>query len=346
MTYPSTRLDVAKTPPRQSWRSQAGGTDRRTRDPGMEPWSAPPSTSSAGDLSVNGGKQPQRHPEYQELDHERLDDRARRSLSSTPRPLVRWAGSKQKLLPQLVPGLPKHFVRYFEPFFGGGSLFFLLTPSRAVVNDACAELIETHRAVRDRPDLVWRYLQRLDPLDREQFYHVRQRRSSGRFTRAAEFLFLNRAGWNGLYRVNSRGEYNVPYGLPRTRNIVDKENLLACSEALRGGIELRSDDFEGVVDRADDGDLVFLDPPYVTGHNNNGFIDYNETLFSWEDQRRLAASAKRAVKRGARVLVTNAHHDAVLQLYSTFALRDLSRSSTLASRTSARRRVQEALLVG
>lgn len=295
---------------------------------------------------MTGGNQLQRHPDYQELDHDRLADRARRYLSSAPRPLVRWAGSKQRLLTQVVPDLPKQFVRYIEPFFGGGSLFFLLEPSQAIINDTCSELIETYSAVRDRPDLVWRYLRRLNPLDREQFYHVRQQRSAGRFTRAAEFLFLNRAGWNGLYRVNSKGEYNVPYGLPRTRNIVERANLLACSNALRGGIELQICDFEDVVDRADNGDLVFLDPPYVTGHNNNGFIDYNETLFSWEDQRRLAASAKRAVKRGARVLVTNAHHDAVLELYGTFVLRDLSRSSTLAGRTRARRRVQEALLVG
>ena len=149
------------------------------------------------------------------LEPERLVARAERTLSALPRPFLRWAGSKQRLLRQLVPLLPPSYNTYFEPFVGAGSLFFLLQPTRAVLGDTCSELIETYRAVASDSDGV-KHLSDLNPLDRTQYYLVRTDRATAPIPRAAEFIYLNRAGWNGLYRVNSRGEFNVPYSVLRS----------------------------------------------------------------------------------------------------------------------------------
>jgi DNA adenine methylase len=147
--------------------------------------------------------------------------------------------------------------------------------------------------------------------------------------------------------VNSEGRFNVPFGRPKTLNIVEPENLRACSSVLRGrDVRLAVRDFADALEGVQRGDLVYLDPPYVTRHNNNGFIDYNEKLFSWSDQERLARVAKKLVCRGAHVLVSNADHDDVIALFSDFQHVAFSRSSTLASDSTKRGKVQEALFVG
>ncbi len=265
-------------------------------------------------------------------------------MSATPRPFLRWAGSKRSLLAHFVDVLPTTFRQYHEPFLGSGSLFFLLQPERAILSDACGELVETFLAVRDKPGLVLRYISELK-IDREVFYAVRANRSLGRYKRAAEFIYLNKACWNGLYRVNSNGHFNVPYGAPRSANVIDRLNLRRCAEVLsRPGVNIKQASFLETLSDVQDGDLVFLDPPYVTGHNNNGFVDYNETLFSWGDQVEAARAATAAASRGAHVIVTNAYHDDVLALYPGFSVKPLSRASTLASNSAKRRQVEEAVI--
>ena len=279
-----------------------------------------------------------------EVDLVELAERSRLSLSAQPRPFVRWAGSKRPLLPHIVSVMPRQYGAYHEPFLGGGSLFFLLQPQRARLSDSCTELIATFEAVREDARAVVRHLRPWRP-DPDFFYALRKSRSRGRYRRAAEFIYLNKTCWNGLYRVNSRGEFNVPYGLPKTDYILDEDNLIACGRALsHPGVSIRCCDFDRALDDVASGDLVFLDPPYVTTHNNNGFIDYNKQLFSWDDQVRLAARARELACRGAHVIVTNAHHADVLRLYEGFNVRPVSRSSTLAANPSKRSRVNEALL--
>lgn len=276
---------------------------------------------------------------------EEIGQKSKQSLTVAPRPFLRWAGSKQKLLSSLIGHLPKEFSNYIEPFLGGGAIFFLLRPTRAIISDASVDLVRTYRAVRDAPEAVLRHLQPLKPLNREQYYRVRSKRSNTRFKRAAEFIYLNRACWNGIYRVNMKGQFNVPYGSPLTNFIVDSENLRACARAMKSAnVKILDGDFESIVDKAVEGDFVFLDPPYVTGHNNNGFIDYNRKLFNWADQVRLAEVAHEAADRGARVMITNANHDSVLNLYPDFNVVEIKRYSTLAGRASSRRVVTEALI--
>jgi len=273
-----------------------------------------------------------------------LRQRSLRSLSATPRAFLRWAGSKRAVLPQLVEVLPERFRTYREPFLGSASLFFLLQPKRAVLTDSCAELISTFLAVRDSPDTILRYLAPLRP-DKQMFYEIRANRSHGAIKRAAEFIYLNKTCWNGLYRVNAAGQFNVPYGAPKSDFIISPANLRACSAALAGSeVHLDVAGFEEAMTDVEEGDLVFLDPPYVTRHNNNGFVDYNERLFSWEDQIRAAECAAQAAGAGAHVIVTNAYHDDVLALYPGFDVTPLQRHSTLAGASIARGPVTEAIL--
>ncbi|MEX0873918.1 MAG: Dam family site-specific DNA-(adenine-N6)-methyltransferase [Actinomycetota bacterium] len=280
----------------------------------------------------------------QRIDRAELASQAPRTLSAVPRAFLRWAGSKRALLDQIVESLPESYGTYYEPFLGSGSLFFLLQPTRARLSDRCEPLIETFCAVRDGADRVWAHLKPLAP-SRELYYRLRSEDSRGRYKRAAVFIYLNKTCWNGLYRVNSDGIFNVPYGLPKSKTIASPENLKACSDLLaQPQIKLRSCDFEAALRSASKGDLVFLDPPYVTLHNNNGFVDYNHTIFSWDDQLRLSRVAKQLARKGVNVIVTNAYHDDVLNLYRGFSVQQLHRRSTIASESSHRRSTTEALL--
>ena len=245
----------------------------------------------------------------------------------------------------MVPRLPARFRTYFEPFLGAGSLFFLLEPTNAVLADTNLELIETYRAVRDNPSAILNQLTHFDLMDRDAYYRIRDTEAPGRFQKAARFIYLNRACWNGLYRVNSKGRFNVPYGAPTSPNIVDEAVMFACSQALsRPGVELLHADFELSVGTSSSEDLIFLDPPYVTGHNNNGFIDYNEQLFCWSDQIRLARIASDLQRVGAHVLITNAYHSDLLDLYPRFNFDVLSRHSTLAGNSDYRKVTEEVLI--
>lgn len=280
------------------------------------------------------------------VDRDVIASRARRYMSATPRPFVKWAGSKRALLPQIVPYLPDSFTSYHEPFLGGGALLLLLQPTNAVVNDSAPELVNAWRSVRSDVDGVYRSAIR-NRLEKAEYYRVRANRSTDAVERAGEFLFLNRGCFNGIYRVNARGEFNVPWGAPKSASIVDEVNLRAVSSFLNeASIDVILGDFEPVVDGAGLGSLVFLDPPYVTRHNSNGFVDYNERIFSWADQVRLALAAERARRRGSHVLVTNAMHSDVTGLYPSFKTIEITRASTLAGDSTKRARSSEVLLVG
>jgi DNA adenine methylase len=271
-------------------------------------------------------------------------DRATRPNSALPRPFLRWAGSKRLVLCQIADILPRSIASYHEPFLGSGALFFLLQPQRAVISDLCQELINTFSAVRDNPRLIATHISHLGP-DKATFYALRANPSTGRFKRAAHFIYLNKVCWNGLYRVNSRGQFNVPYGQPKSPVIADPTNLMACSNALRApDVRLSCLDFEENLSSCSRGDLAFLDPPYVTSHSNNGFVDYNEKLFSWADQVRLAKTARRLAQAGVHVVVCNADDRRIRRLYPDFGAKRYHRHSTLSSNPKSRVVVSELIL--
>jgi DNA adenine methylase len=262
------------------------------------------------------------------------------------RPFLRWAGSKRKLLTHLKPFIPAQWNKYYEPFLGGGSMFFYLGPKCAEISDASLPLIEVYKAAKRNPDDILRFIRPLKP-NKKTFERLKRYEPRNETNRAAQFIFLNKACWNGLYRVNSDGLFNVPFGLPKTDFVISETNFLKCTAQLRRRqISIKHQDFEEIAPRVGPGDFVFLDPPYVTSHNMNGFIDWNESLFSWKDQVRLAEMATKFAKARVNVLVTNADHADIRELYQGFGNRRFVRHSTLASDKSRRIKTSEAIFFG
>jgi DNA adenine methylase len=225
-------------------------------------------------------------------------------------------------------------------------MFFYLCPAKAEISDVSDRLIELYRAVRRHPEGILKYLRPLRP-SRTAFNRIKKLKPQSDYELAGSFIFLNRACWNGLYRVNSDGVFNVPYGWPKTNVLIDENNFRQCATQLRRrSVTIRCQDFEEIGDRVCKGDFVFFDPPYVTSHNMNGFVDWNERLFSWKDQIRLALLTRRLIAKGANVLVTNADHEDVRELYRGIYYKKLLRYSTLAADKSRRTQTSEAIFVG
>ncbi len=264
-----------------------------------------------------------------------------RSNGTPVAPLFKWTGGKRWLAPYAASRLPS-FHRYQEPFAGGAALFFEIQPRRATLADINPELINAYVAIRDRPAQVADQLRRLR-INQNTYDRVRRADPSASCERAARFIYLNRTAFNGIYRVNREGVFNVPFGCKPSTTLPDLHLLQRVADRLKGA-SLYVRDFAVSIGHARPGDLVYVDPPYVTHHNNNGFRRYNERIFSWEDQVRLAESCKRAADRGVHVLVSCADHVEVIDLYSGFWYETVQRQSAISASVGGRRSVSECLL--
>ena len=250
-------------------------------------------------------------------------------------PFLKWAGGKRWFVYAYSDLLPSSFNRYIEPFLGSGVVYFHLQPRRAVLADVNSELINTYTAIRDRPDLIKRYLADHQlKHSKRHYYAVRDSRTFSPFTGAARTIYLNRTGWNALYRVNLNGIFNVPQG-SKSSVMLPTDDFDRVSQILKRA-KLLASDFESVIDNARKNDFIFVDPPYTVNHNLNGFLKYNEKIFSWDDQVRLRDSIDDAVRRGVKVLMTNADHESIRELYDDFELVSLERSSVIAASTQHR----------
>lgn len=260
-------------------------------------------------------------------------------------PFLKWAGGKRWLSQRIIELIPHNYSTYYEPFLGSGAVYFELTPSKAVLSDLNEDLISTYQAIREDwskvEDTLAVHHRKHSP---DYYYHVRQQQLRKTHTKAAQFIYLNRTCWNGLYRVNLKGEFNVPIGT-KSNVILTSDNFQSVAKTLKN-TELVCGDFEKTINRAKKNDIVFADPPYTVHHNYNGFIKYNENIFKWEDQVRLSEALKRAASRGAKVIMTNANHDSVRKLYSSgFLLEPISRRSVIAGAATARKSFEELLIV-
>jgi DNA adenine methylase len=263
-------------------------------------------------------------------------------ISDKIKPFLKWAGGKQWLSHRLIKIIPENRYTFYEPFLGGGSLFFAARPKLAILGDTNARLIETYIMVRDCPHDVIQILSEW-PNEKEVYYQVRSKEYSDKSQRAAQFIYLNKSCWNGLYRVNQEGKFNVPFGNNK-RDIYNEKHILQASNILKN-TTLVCYDFQEVVETAKTGDFVYLDPPYTVIHSKNGFRRYNEKLFSWNDQVRLANAARDLAKRGCHVVVSNADNEKVLELYPDFIHLRLVRHSTIAANALRRRQTQESLFL-
>ncbi len=258
-------------------------------------------------------------------------------------PFLKWAGGKRWFVQDHFHLFPKRFRSYYEPFLGSAAVYFFLAPKRAVLSDINGELINAYTALRKRPDLVWRYLRVHDQNhSKSYFYDVRATVPRSEFARASRTIYLNRTCWNALYRVNRNGDFNVPIGSKKSA-LLPSDDFRQTAEVLQNA-DLRVCDFDVTIGAAGKGDFVFVDPPYTVNHNLNGFLKYNEKIFSWQDQLRLRDSVENATIRGAKVLITNADHSTVRKLYRGFSKERVSRSSVIAA-SSEYRGLQSELVI-
>ncbi len=255
--------------------------------------------------------------------------------------LLKWPGGKRALLKDILPFVPSLFNRYYEPFLGGGSLFFALHPSQAVLADSNAELINCYTQVRDFPEEVITQLLKMKNT-KEDYYAIRESTPTDDISRAARLIYLMTLSFNGIHRVNAQGHFNVPYSYDENAQHCNADKIRAVSAALSSA-KLLNSDFEEAVSDAREGDFIYFDPPYTVAHGNNGFLKYNAHIFSWKDQIRLATVACDLADRGCYVLVSNADHYSIRELYSNFNVQVITRSSAIAASVQYRRKITECL---
>jgi len=239
-----------------------------------------------------------------------------------PRPFLRWAGGKTKSIPFLRAHKPSNFSRinrYFEPFLGAGSLFFSLVPQKAILSDINKELIECYKAIQRNPILIFKYLSNHSGKTSERYYYEMRNRynnSKPSLYKAALFIYLNKTCFNGIWRVNKKGDFNVPYGKQEHPSIPSKEELLRISEVLARA-EIIHSNYKDIIDKVQKEDFVYLDPPYPPLSNTSNFTQYTSDGFTEKDHEELALFAKELAQKGCYVLISNSDTGYIRSLYQS-----------------------------
>jgi DNA adenine methylase len=260
-------------------------------------------------------------------------------------PFLKWAGSKRWLLSSIKALGPSSFDAYYEPFLGSGSTYFAVAAGhQAYLSDKIPGLIECYEQVRDQPQTVYdRY--NSWPTDEETYYRIRATTFTSAPTRAARFIYLNKLCFNGLYRENQSGEFNVPYGRPKTSNIVSLPALLDASKTLGDRATFGTGDFENALQGCQRNDYVYLDPPYVNIDKSRAFAGYNASAFTWRDQQRLCDTFYQLQSAGVHVVMSNANHEAISDLYKRNTQVVIPRYSSMSSSAKTRGLSSELLIL-
>lgn len=267
---------------------------------------------------------------------------------SRARPFIKWVGGKGQLMEELHSRLPWKYKRYFEPFVGGGALLFSLQPEEAFIFDTSPELINTYRVIKNS---VEQLIEELKPhiYDRDYYYKLRDIDRSEEFkswspvARAARFIYLNKTCFNGLYRVNSKGEFNVPFGRYNNPTILDADNLRACNEVLQK-VEIHLNSFEEIEESLQDEDFVYFDPPYSPVSDTSNFTSYTATGFDLGMQRRLYDLCCRLDKRGIAFMLSNSAAPFVKELYSKFRVETVFAPRAVNSKADRRGMIPEVIV--
>ena len=268
------------------------------------------------------------------------------------RPFIKWAGGKTRLIEQYQPFLPTQFERYHEPFLGGGALFFYLAPQlqaqgkRAFLSDLNPELVNVYQCVRDEvDDLIERLSEHKQQHDQTHYYEVRSQLQAEPVARAARFIYLNKTCYNGLYRENSKGLFNVPMGRYKNPKICAPDLLRAASSALQIA-EISERPFSTVLERArDSGDFVYFDPPYHPLSETSRFTAYSRYRFGEDQQRALRDTIAQLAARGAKVLTSNSDCPFIRELYADFEVKTINAARSINSKASKRGKITEVLAI-
>jgi DNA adenine methylase len=271
------------------------------------------------------------------------------------KPVLKWAGGKRQLLEPILSFIhaefPEQIGTYYEPFAGGAAVFFALVGQskfeRARLSDMNEDLIRVYRALRDEADSVIRELEKLEERghSEETYYEVRGAHPKKPSARAARLIYLNRTGYNGLYRVNRSGGFNVPYGRYKKPRILDRARLLAAATALQG-VELAVEDFETSCANAKRGDFVYFDPPYMPVSKTASFAEYHSEAFALAEHERLSKTFTRLTKKGVSVLLSNSDTPETRGLYAGFDTQTVLAKRAINSDATRRGAVKELLVRG
>lgn len=273
---------------------------------------------------------------------------------SVGEPVLKWAGGKRRLLGQYADHLPKRFSHYHEPFLGGGAVYFWLKKlgrlkkKQVWLSDVNPELVNFYRTLQSRcEELIALLSGHQEQHGEEHYYKVRGQQPSSldEVSRAARLLYLNRTCFNGLYRENSRGEFNVPIGRYHNPRILDPNGLRAASKALQE-CSLLEQPYLAVEERAQTGDLVYFDPPYQPLNPTSSFTSYTQHDFNEDDQRELSELFARLAKRKVRVMLSNSDAPLIRELYQKFRQVDIQAARAINSKAERRQKITELLILG
>ena len=246
-----------------------------------------------------------------------------KKMNNNLKPILKWAGGKRQMLPGLIKYLPKNFNNYIEPFIGGGALFFFLNKNNSIISDTNDELINLYKEVARNPKKILKKLKKYKNT-KKYFYTVRKEVPNNPTERACRTIFLNRTCFNGLYRVNKKGEFNVPYADNGSTKLTDGNNLLKTSQLLKKTILLNLS-YDLVLKKyAKKNDLIFLDPPYLPVSKFSDFKRYTKEQFHLEDHKKLASIYEKLHEKGCYLILTNSNSPEILKLYKKFNIKILN----------------------
>ena len=263
-------------------------------------------------------------------------------------PIVKWVGGKRQLMFELLKNMPENYNRYFEPFIGGGALFFYLQPDNAYISDMNEELINLYQIVRDNVDELITDLQKHD-ISKEYFMEIRnidrtkEYKNWSNIQKASRFIYLNRTCFNGMYRVNSKGEFNVPFGHYKNPRILDENNLINCSNLLQR-TEIRHADFSEILKKVKKGDFVYFDPPYVPLSETSSFTSYTKDGFDVDMQFKLRDVCDELELLGVKFLLSNSDTKLVNELYENYNIKKVFASRQINANADGRGKITEVLV--
>ncbi|MCK8826922.1 DNA adenine methylase [Natroniella acetigena] len=266
------------------------------------------------------------------------------------KPFVKWAGGKRQLLPELRKRIPKQMSTYYEPFVGAGAVLFDLQPEKAIINDANHELINAYKVIRDKVEQLIADL-KTHQNEKDYYYETRALDRTTEYEelsdvkRASRILYLNKTCFNGLFRVNQKGQFNVPFGKYKNPNIVNEEVLRAVSGYLNNNeVKILSTDFEEAIKYMRKEAFVYFDPPYHPLSDTSSFTSYTRDGFDEADQKRLKKLCDNLTKRGCRFLLSNSSADLILELYKDYTIEYIDATRAINSKADQRGEIKEVLV--
>ena len=272
-----------------------------------------------------------------------------KSIVDVPKPFLKWAGGKRQLISQMDQYFPKEFTKYIEPFVGGGAIFFYLLPKKTILIDINNELINTYKIIKNNISELIELL-RKHKYERKYYYAIRNAdRDSNTFNdwpdiqKASRTIYMNHCCYNGLYRVNSKGYFNVPFGKYKNPKFCDEINLKAVNQALQNTYLVKSS-FLKCLDYAEKGDFVYFDPPYVPISESANFTSYTKENFGKNDQIKLFEVFKTLDERGCKVMLSNSYSEFTLDLYKDYRINTLQAKRAINSDPNNRGEIKEVLI--